>query len=169
MHRAATRFSRKWATDDVPGISRILGERLSSQANATCIGVALIGRPFGKPSSCIFAHLRPSGGIMPPARRRSRLALTMAEREEVSRGIVEGQSVRAIARMLARAGSTVKHAMKGVPDIIIIRQAQFVGLQVKREDGRLSPEQLEFQKRCEEAGGRYHVVRSIDDVQALGL
>ena len=70
-------------------------------------GLKSIGRAFGKPSSCIFAHLRPSGGIMPPARRRSRLALTMAEREEISRGIVEGQSVRAIARMLARAVSTV--------------------------------------------------------------
>ena len=44
---------------------------------------------------------------MPPARRRSRLALTMAEREEISRGIVAGRSVRAIARMLARAASTV--------------------------------------------------------------
>src|SRR3954471_13691967 len=51
-------------------------------------GLKSIGRAFGKPSSCIFAHLRPSGGIMPPARRRSRLALTMAEREEISRGIV---------------------------------------------------------------------------------
>src|SRR5678815_2895985 len=51
-------------------------------------GLKSIGRVFGKPSSCIFAHLRPSGGIMPPARRRSRLALTMAEREEISRGIV---------------------------------------------------------------------------------
>jgi IS30 family transposase len=70
-------------------------------------GLKSIGRAFGKPSSCIFAHLRPSGGIMPPARRRSRLALTMAEREEISRRIVEGQSVRAIARMLARAASTV--------------------------------------------------------------
>ena len=53
-------------------------------------GLKSIGRAFGKPSSCIFAHLRPSGGIMPPARRRSRLALTMAEREEISRGIVGG-------------------------------------------------------------------------------
>src|SRR6188472_241240 len=70
-------------------------------------GLKSIGRAFGKPSSCIFAHLRPSGGIMAAARRRSRLALTMAEREEISRGIVEGQSVRAIARMLARAASTV--------------------------------------------------------------
>src|SRR6187455_1923936 len=70
-------------------------------------GLKSIGRAFGKPSSCIFAHLKPSGGIMPPARRRSGLALTIAEREEISRGIVEGQSVRAIARMLARAASTV--------------------------------------------------------------
>jgi transposase, IS30 family len=70
-------------------------------------GLKSIGRAFGKPSSCIFAHLRPSGGIMPPARRRSRLSLTMAEREEISRGIAEGQSIRAIARMLSRAASTV--------------------------------------------------------------
>jgi hypothetical protein len=76
-------------------------------------GLKSIGRAFGKPSSCIFAHLRPSGGIMPPARRRSRLALTMAEREEISRSIVEGQSVRAIARMLSRAASTVSLATAG--------------------------------------------------------
>ena len=37
---AAARFSRRWAMDDVPGISRILGARRSSQASATCIGVA---------------------------------------------------------------------------------------------------------------------------------
>lgn len=39
------------------------------------------------------------------------LPLTMAEREEISRGIVEGQSVRAIARMLARAASTVSRGI----------------------------------------------------------
>ena len=70
-------------------------------------GLKAIGRVLGKPSSCIFAHLRPSGGIRPPPRRRSRLALTLAEREEISRGIVAGRSVRAMARALGRAPSTV--------------------------------------------------------------
>ena len=37
---AAARFSRRWSSDDVPGISRMLGARCSSQASATCIGVA---------------------------------------------------------------------------------------------------------------------------------
>ena len=34
------RFSRRWSTDEVPGISKILGERCSSHASATCSGVA---------------------------------------------------------------------------------------------------------------------------------
>src|SRR2546423_12882226 len=69
-------------------------------------GLKSIGRAFGKPSSCIFAHLRPSGGIMPPARRRSPLALAMAGREGVSRGLVGGQSVRGKARGVGRAATT---------------------------------------------------------------
>jgi hypothetical protein len=39
---AAARFSRRCSSDQVPGISRMLGERWSSQASATCIGVAPI-------------------------------------------------------------------------------------------------------------------------------
>ena len=70
-------------------------------------GLKSIGRVFGKPSSCIFAHIRPSGGIMPPVRRRSRLALTLAEREEISRGLAAGRSVRSMADALGRAPSTV--------------------------------------------------------------
>ena len=38
-------------------------------------GLKSIGRVFGKPSSCIFAHIRPSGGIKPPPRRRAPRAL----------------------------------------------------------------------------------------------
>ena len=70
-------------------------------------GLKAIGRVFGKPSSCIFAHIKPSGGIKPPARRRSRLALSLAEREDISRGLVAGRSVRSMARALGRSPSTV--------------------------------------------------------------
>ena len=66
-----------------------------------------IGRAFGKSSSSIHFQLAPYGGIRPSPRRRSRLALTLSEREEISRGIVAGQSMRSIARMLARSPSTV--------------------------------------------------------------
>src|SRR5688572_3364246 len=48
-----------------------------------------------------------TGGFRPPARRRSRLALTLAEREEISRSVVAGEGVRAIAVRLGRAPSTV--------------------------------------------------------------
>jgi IS30 family transposase len=70
-------------------------------------GLNLIGRVLGKPSSSIFNHLRPTGGIRPSARKRSRLSLTLAEREEISRGIAVGQSLRSIAGCLGRSPSTV--------------------------------------------------------------
>ena len=66
-----------------------------------------IGRAFGKPSSSIYFQLAPHGGIRPAPRRRSRLALTLAEREEISRAIAEYQSTRSIARLLGRSPSTV--------------------------------------------------------------
>jgi hypothetical protein len=57
-----------------------------------------IGRAFGKPHSCLRCALLSCGGIAPAARRRSRLALTLAEREDISQGIASGSSLRAIAR-----------------------------------------------------------------------
>lgn len=53
-----------------------------------------------------------AGGIAPPARRRSRLALTVAEREEISRGIAGGLSLRQIARALRRAPSTISRELR---------------------------------------------------------
>jgi hypothetical protein len=46
-----------------------------------------IGRAFGKPPSSIYFQVSPYGGIRPPPRRRSRLALTLRESEEISRGV----------------------------------------------------------------------------------
>jgi IS30 family transposase len=66
-----------------------------------------IGRAFGKPSSSIYCLVSPHGGIRPAQRRRSRLALTLSEREEVSRAIVAQRSIRSIAMMLGRSPSTV--------------------------------------------------------------
>ena len=56
--------------------------------------------------------LKQTGGIRPRPRRRSRLALTLSEREEISRGVVAGGSIRSIARTLRRAPSTVSREMR---------------------------------------------------------
>ena len=66
-----------------------------------------IGRAFGKPSSSIYFQLAPHGGIRPAQRHRSRLALTLSEREEISRGIARHQSARSMARFLGHSPSTV--------------------------------------------------------------
>jgi len=66
-----------------------------------------IGRVLGKDKQVIHFLLARHGGIAPPARRRSPRVLTLAEREEILRGIASGQSLRAIAKCLQRAVSTV--------------------------------------------------------------
>ena len=66
-----------------------------------------IGRGFERESSSIFSVLSPSGGIRPPDRKRSRCALSLIEREEISRGLVAGRSLRAIAAQLGRSPSTI--------------------------------------------------------------
>src|SRR5882757_2481540 len=70
-----------------------------------------IGRAFGKPSSSIYFLVAPHGGIRPAERRRARLALTLAEREVISRGITTNQSARSMARLLGRSPSTVAREM----------------------------------------------------------
>jgi len=66
-----------------------------------------IGRRFDRQSSSIFSVLSPSGGIRPAERRRSGRSLSLSEREEISRGLVAGRSLRAIAAQLGRAPSTI--------------------------------------------------------------
>ena len=62
-----------------------------------------IGPAFDRPSSSIFSQLAPSGGIRPPIRQRSGLALTLAQREEISRGIASNLSLPSIATQLGRS------------------------------------------------------------------
>ena len=66
-----------------------------------------IGRALGKDHGSIHFLLSQHGGIVPAVRRRSERTLTLTEREEISRGIASGSSIREIARNLQRAASTV--------------------------------------------------------------
>ncbi|RXH54732.1 IS30 family transposase [Granulicella sibirica] len=66
-----------------------------------------IGRAFNKDHGSIQFLLAQHGGIAPAVRRRSPRMLTLSEREEISRGIASGSSIREIARGLRRAASTV--------------------------------------------------------------
>jgi len=66
-----------------------------------------IGRLFDRDSSSIYPLLSRTGGIRPPERKRSRLALRLVEREIISRGIAASRSIRSIAQELCRPASTV--------------------------------------------------------------
>ena len=66
-----------------------------------------IAHLFDRSHSSVNRILAETGGIRPPARRRSRLALTLAEREEISRCLAAGLSIRSVATQIGRAPSTV--------------------------------------------------------------
>ena len=71
-----------------------------------------IARLFDRSHSSIQRILSANGGVRPAGRTRSRLSLSLAEREEISRGIVCGHSMRAIAASLGHAPSTVSREIR---------------------------------------------------------
>jgi len=71
-----------------------------------------IARLFSRGHSSIQRIVAETGGIRPALRRRSRLALTLVEREEISRGVVAGHSIRSIAATLDRAPSTISRELR---------------------------------------------------------
>jgi hypothetical protein len=71
-----------------------------------------IGRVFDRQSSSVFPVISPTGGIRRPDRRRGRAALSLSEREEISRGLSTKQPLRAIARQLRRAPSTINREVR---------------------------------------------------------
>ena len=71
-----------------------------------------IARLFDRHHTSVRGILAATGGIRPPERRRSRLALTLAEREEISRGIACDLSLQVIASRLKRAPSTISREVR---------------------------------------------------------
>lgn len=71
-----------------------------------------IAHLFDRGHSSIHRIIAESNGIQPPQRRRSQLALTLVEREEISRALVTGHSIRSIAARIGRAPSTVSREIK---------------------------------------------------------
>jgi IS30 family transposase len=70
-----------------------------------------IARSFDRFHSSIRNIVAETGRIRPAERRRSRWALSLTEREEISRGVVEGSSIRSIAASLDRAPSTISREL----------------------------------------------------------
>ncbi|OWJ56461.1 IS30 family transposase [Paraburkholderia caledonica] len=71
-----------------------------------------IAQMFDRNYSSVQGILAETGGIQPAQRHRSRLALTLAEREEISRSVVSGDSIVSVANRLGRAPSTVSREIK---------------------------------------------------------
>ena len=69
--------------------------------------LADIARLFGRYHSSVERIIAETGGIRPPARKRSSWCLSLSEREEISRSLVAQESIRAIASRLSRSPSTI--------------------------------------------------------------
>ena len=71
-----------------------------------------IGRALGRIAKVVRYEVARTGGVPPAARQRSRLALTLPEREAISRGLASGTSLRQISYQLRRAPSTVSREVR---------------------------------------------------------
>ena len=71
-----------------------------------------IGRALGRIAKVVRYEVARTGGISPPARQRARRALSLTEREAISRGLARGASLRQISRQLRRAPSTVSREVR---------------------------------------------------------
>jgi IS30 family transposase len=74
--------------------------------------LADIGRALGRIRRTIHHVVAAHGGVPPRARTRSRCALTLVEREEISRGLANDRSLRRIASRLGRPPSTVSREVR---------------------------------------------------------
>jgi IS30 family transposase len=89
-----------------PGLSAARKQELWERWKAG-ESISDIARALKKPPGSIHGVLKATGGIAPPRRRRPRWMLSLTEREEISRGLAAGDSMRTIAARLGRSASTV--------------------------------------------------------------
>ena len=71
-----------------------------------------IAEALGFPRSSVWYQIRRRGGMPPQPRRRAERALSLSEREEISRGLATAEGVRSLARRLARAPSTISREIQ---------------------------------------------------------
>jgi len=71
-----------------------------------------IAKTMGFPPASVWWQIRHRGGLAPQPRRRAECALSLSEREEISRGVAMAEGVRSLARRLARAPSTISREIE---------------------------------------------------------
>jgi len=74
--------------------------------------LAAIARLFDRGHSSVQRILQDCGGMRPAQRRRSKLALSLSEREAISRSVIAGHSMRSIGVLLGRAPSTISRELR---------------------------------------------------------
>ena len=113
-----------------------------------------IAQLFDRNHSSVQRILAETGGIWPAQRCRSRLVLTLPEREEISRAVVAGHSIRSIARQLGRAPSTISREIdrNGGQDDYRASQAD----EAPTVDIHNEPDDAEISNRC--TGNRHRVL-----------
>jgi len=79
------------------------------QRGETAVEISAV---LGCNKSTVSWHIERSGGLVPPKRRRAAHQLTLAEREEISRGVATAEGVRSLARRLKRAPSTISREIR---------------------------------------------------------
>lgn len=104
--------------------------------------------------------------------RETDLVLTICEYLAVGRHLFWRQNVNPIFNKAeGRFQRLPKFAMRGIPDILVVQPntGRLIGLEAKVGYNKLSAYQQEFKIKLEARGGIYAEVRSLEDVQALGL